>query len=584
MTNARPGRGRGSKETYPRLKNFPFSFEKKHGRVLKEVRARTLLHAAVAFVTAVLGTLLVGYGGAPERGALQLSQLAILFAASFAVALLLIREIPRSKSPEEQTLAVLRVAGLSLGTIVLSRFFLSFKWSPYLIPLPLLAGVTTIAFGRRFAMIHSWVMTSVVALAVVRWTAIDPRLGGEFLPLLDVSYLFSMGVANTVMILFCQRIENRAALLRAGMVAGLVLFFSAFLGRVLLKYPELEIYYKDYQAASKQRDELTKALKSGQLPNDIQDDYITLRRDAVRSVWQSYVDAFGPSFWGLINGAMTGFLLYELLFGIEALFGVITRLHLIELADLNSPVLKRMNLEAPGTYHHSQMVAALGEAAAERIGADSLLVRVGAYYHDIGKMAKPRYFTENNPYSTEIHGLLKPQLSALVIHAHVKDGIELARSLQLPEQIVSFIPEHHGTTACEFFYRQAVDLARERKLSVPDKTFFRYPGPRPQSKETGIILVADSVEAAARSLRNPSPARIRNLVHEIIIDKLLDHQFDDCPLSLEDLWLIEDTLVTRLTWMHHSRIKYPKKVESLQQERLKKLDRERRQAEEADAS
>ncbi|MDF1664874.1 MAG: HDIG domain-containing protein, partial [Planctomycetota bacterium] len=371
-------------------------------------------------------------------------------------------------------------------------------------------------------------------------------------------------------------IQNRGTLLRAGILAGLVIAVAAILGQLLFEMPSLKKAYQRHEDALKVRSLLDDQLSKSSSKDEAQNaKMVTERSKAVKAMWREYVDFFGHSFWGFINCAFSGFFLYEILRWIERFFGVVTRLHLVQLADLNEPLLRRLNMETPGTYHHCQMVAQLAEAAAEDIGADSLLVRVGAYYHDIGKMAKPHYFTENNPFSSKKHGRLTPTLSTLIIHAHVKDGIELARSLNLPQKIIDFIPEHHGTTACEFFYRQAVDHAKENDLPIPDKDMFRYPGPKPRTKETAIILVSDSVEAATRSLKNPSPGRIRSLVHEIIIDKLLDHQFDESPITLGELGTVEDTLVRKLTWMHHARIRYPEKVQTAQQAKLKALDRER---------
>jgi membrane-associated HD superfamily phosphohydrolase len=191
-------------------------------------------------------------------------------------------------------------------------------------------------------------------------------------------------------------------------------------------------------------------------------------------------------------------------------------------------------------------------------------------------MAKPAYFTENNRESGKKHGALRPTLSALVIHAHVKDGIELAKELGLPDKVVAFIPEHHGTTACEYFYRQAAREAQEKGGTV-DKEVFRYPGPRPQSKETAIVHIADSVEAVTRSLAEPTPARIENVVHEVVMDKLLDHQLDECPLTLGDLKLVQESMTRVLTGIYHGRVKYPQKLEATAwEQRLARLAKQRR--------
>lgn len=556
----------------PRLKNFKFNPERKNRAWFQKIERRDLVDALTIVSTSALSSFLISFGGPYPN---SLGVFFSLFLVGLAVGLFLLYEFPKDRPRDVKNLQVLRLAGLTIASVVIGRFFLSFGWSPYLIPLPMLTATATIAFGRQLAVLHSWSICGALAIAVARWP-LDPQPGPLPEPLLDVPFFFSMGVASTVMAFCCDKIQNRGTLLRAGLLAGLVVATAAMTGQILFKMPSLEKSYERHQAARTLRDQLDEKLAQNQGKDAAQSaQLIQERSQAVKAMWREYVDFFGHSFWGFINCAFSGFFLYEILRWIERFFGVVTRLHLVQLADLNEPLLRRLNMETPGTYHHCQMVAQLGEAAAEDIGADSLLVRVGAYYHDIGKMAKPHYFTENNPFSSKKHGRLTPTLSTLIIHAHVKDGIELAHSLNLPQKIIDFIPEHHGTTACEFFYRQAVDHAKANNLPIPDKDMFRYPGPKPRTKETAIILVSDSVEAATRSLKNPSPGRIRGLVHEIIIDKLLDHQFDECPLTLGELGTIEDTLVRKLTWMHHARIRYPEKVQTKQQAKLKALDRER---------
>ncbi|MEI7781665.1 MAG: HDIG domain-containing metalloprotein, partial [Planctomycetota bacterium] len=254
---------------------------------------------------------------------------------------------------------------------------------------------------------------------------------------------------------------------------------------------------------------------------------------------------------------LAGFLMTGLLPFIERLFGVLTDLSLLEVGDVAHPLLQELVRRAPGTYNHSINVASIGEAAAEAIGARGLLVRVAAYFHDIGKMLKPAYFVENQGTENR-HESLVPAMSTLIIIAHVKEGAELARQYKLPQPIVDLISEHHGTTLVEYFYRRAT----ERQQADPDagdvdEQTYRYPGPKPTSRESAVLMLSDAVESASRALTEPTPARIASLVHELAMKRLLDGQFDECGLTLEELELIEQSLVKSLTAVYHGRVKYP---------------------------
>ncbi|MBL8026090.1 MAG: HDIG domain-containing protein [Fibrobacteres bacterium] len=239
----------------------------------------------------------------------------------------------------------------------------------------------------------------------------------------------------------------------------------------------------------------------------------------------------------------------------ERIFGIMTNLTLIELSDMNVPALKRLSIEAPGTYHHSVLVGNLTEAAAEKVGGNPLLGRVMAYYHDLGKVYKPEYFIENSQNLVDtLHGKVSPRMSAIIIAAHVKQGMELARKYRLPTAIQDAIREHHGTTFISFFYDKAKELEPEKQLMRED---FCYPGPKPRSKETAILMLADSVEAASRTLNDSTPSRLRNLVEDIIQRKIQDRQLSHCELTLQELELIRESFVNVLTAMFHSRIEYP---------------------------
>jgi putative nucleotidyltransferase with HDIG domain len=271
---------------------------------------------------------------------------------------------------------------------------------------------------------------------------------------------------------------------------------------------------------------------------------------AGRSVAESAAQAARAAGSVAVCTALTLFLLP--LF--EAVFGVTTELTLLELSDLNHPLIRRMSLESPGTFHHSQVVGMLGEAASGAIGANSLLIRVGANFHDIGKMLKPRYFAENQGGANP-HDDLTPRMSALVIASHVKDGIALGRDWGLPESVLAFIPEHHGTSVMQFFYRKALEGEGDgAAVSVDD---FRYPGPRPRSRETAIMMLADGCEASVRSLRRPTMSRVREMVRKIFDGKMADGELDECGLTIQELARIREAFIPILVGIHHQRVSYP---------------------------
>ena len=248
------------------------------------------------------------------------------------------------------------------------------------------------------------------------------------------------------------------------------------------------------------------------------------------------------------------------LWALERIFDITTDLTLLELSDTNRPLLKELSLRAPGSFNHTLQVANLAEAAADRVGAHALLTRVGALYHDIGKMKKPEYFVENQRTMSNPHDELKPRMSALIIASHVKEGLEMGTDDGLPEQVHKFIPMHHGTARIEYFYQKALSRAEDTDRSVPESEF-RYPGPKPDSKETGILMLADSVEAASRSLDDPSPRRLENLIDLLFSERIDDGQLDNTDLTFRDLRLIKDTFLKMLLGIYHVRVKYPDQEE-----------------------
>ncbi len=258
---------------------------------------------------------------------------------------------------------------------------------------------------------------------------------------------------------------------------------------------------------------------------------------------------------------------------LENIFKITTDISWLEMSDLNHPLLKRMSLEAPGTYHHSLAVANLSEAAAEVVGANPTICRVGSYFHDIGKLVKPDYFTENMPPGHNPHDDLTPTMSALIIVAHVKEGVDLALKNKLNSEIIDIIRQHHGTSMVSYFYKRALQQQDDARLGgkimnmrpddVPDvrEESFRYPGPRPRTKEAAIVSLADSIESASRSLERPTPQRIEDLVNSIVESRISEHQLDEAPLTLAEIHRAAESFRFTLVNMLHARIAYPKREE-----------------------
>lgn len=270
--------------------------------------------------------------------------------------------------------------------------------------------------------------------------------------------------------------------------------------------------------------------------------------------WGLDVKLTGDWMFSFLGGVTSGILVTGLAPVIEMMFGYTTDIKLLELANLDRPILRKLMLEAPGTYHHSVVVGSLVEAAAAAIGANPLLAKASGYYHDVGKIKKPLYFIENQLRGENKHDKLAPSMSSLILIAHVKDGVEIAKNGRLGRGIIDIIQQHHGTSLITYFYEKA----RQQKGADSVKMeHFRYPGPKPQTKEAGLVLLADAVEAASRALENPTPARIQGLVQKIINKIFLDGQLDECELTLKDLHEIARSFNKILTGIHHHRIEYP---------------------------
>jgi putative nucleotidyltransferase with HDIG domain len=269
--------------------------------------------------------------------------------------------------------------------------------------------------------------------------------------------------------------------------------------------------------------------------------------------WEAWL-AIPAGFLGGIFSSMVTMIAIPFL---ETLFNYTTDVKLLELSNLNHQLLKEMLVKAPGTYHHSMMVGSMVEAAAEEIGANPLLGKVMSYYHDIGKMEHSNYFIENQKPGSNPHDHISPFMSRTLLVAHIKDGVEMGIKYKLGRPIIDGIVQHHGTTLISFFYNKALDQKTEGDPDFSEDEF-RYPGPKPQFREAALCMLADSIEAAARSLDEPTPSRLQNIVKNIIQRKFVDGQLDECQLTLKDISKVEDAFIRILLGIYHQRVDYPR--------------------------
>jgi hypothetical protein len=403
----------------------------------------------------------------------------------------------RQRGPLASFTRLTVMLALAVATVALSRWASVAPWRAEIVPLMLFGMTMAIVYRQELAVLLCGVLALVLALAV------DHGL---------YQFVLLIGVSTTA-ILNLGRIRSRSKLIYVGLLAGgVAAVLTAGLGII------------DNQPLNR---ELLGALL----------------RDAARN-----------GLWALAAGfLMTGLLPFA-----ERLFGVLTDLSLLELGDVSHPLLQELVRRAPSTYNHSVTVGSIGEAAAESIAARGLLVRVGAYFHDIGKMLKPGYYAENQDPEDNRHETLVPAMSSLIIIAHIKDGADLARQHHLPQPIIDLIEQHHGTTRVGFFYERASEQKRsDPNGSDVDESTYRYPGPRPQTKEAAVLMLADNVESASRTLVDPTPARIESLVREVAQRRLHGGQFDESGLTLRELRTIEKSMVKSLTAIYHGRLKYP---------------------------
>lgn len=401
-----------------------------------------------------------------------------------------------------------------VATVALAWIAASDEWRAEIVPLLLFGMTVAIAYEKELALLLSACVSLIVAFSLEQGL-------GEFV-------ILTSSVAAAI--LFLGRVRSRTKLIYVALFTGVVVMLTSVGVGTLAG-----------QAFG----------ATGPL--------IKAANEAMTYDGSGFIDRllFSAAWYGACS-LIAGLLMTGLLPFIERMFDVQTDISLLELGDAAHPLLQELVRRAPGTYNHSINVASIGEAAAEAVGANGLLVRVGAYFHDIGKMLKPQYFIENQGSEGNRHESLAPAMSTLVIIAHVKDGIDLARQHRLPETIVDFIAQHHGTTLVEYFFRRATRQSEEDPDGAEiDEANFRYPGPKPQTKETAVLMISDAVESASRALVDPTPARIESLVHELAMKRLLDGQFDECGLTLQELHLIEESVVKSLTAVYHGRVKYP---------------------------
>ena len=355
--------------------------------------------------------------------------------------------------------------------------------------------IITIAYSQVFAMGIAWMLILLIAIATRN----------------DFDWALTALAGTTTAILALGEVNKRSKLIRVGTLSGLA-FLVAVAGLYLWRLAYAET-------------------------------------TPVQVLWSCLLY--------FASGLAAGFLVLGLLPFIERVFGIVTNISLLELCDVNQPALRRLAMEAPGTYAHSLLIGTLAEASAKAIGANSLLARVGAYFHDIGKINKPHYFAENAQTDRMSHEGLTPTMSRLIIMSHLKDGMEMADRMGLPPSIKQFIAEHHGTTVVEYFFREAERKQAESGGEAPVESDYRYPGPKPRSRETAIVMLADTVEGTTRSLKEPTAVRIKAVVQEMVMKRLLDGQLDDSGLTLSELHKIEETLTKSLVSVYHNRIPYP---------------------------
>lgn len=379
-----------------------------------------------------------------------------------------------------------------IGVIIALLASVTFKQSGYAIPAIGFVMLITLLFNN---------LELALLFSIFIASLSGSIQGGNF------NIMIALFSSSICVAMLSYRIRRRSQIIRAGILSGLIQFFVAFI---------------------------------------VENPQTILMVSSVKNLFKLC----------LLNGTISSIIIIGVLWIFEFIFKVVTNISLLELSDFNHPLLRKMILEAPGTYQHSLVVANLAEAAAEEIGVNSLLARVGAYYHDIGKILKPHYFVENIIPYRDVHKDLKPSISKLIIVKHVKEGVELAHKYRLNPRIIDFIEQHHGKSLVYYFYQRAKELEPDKEREYEEE--YRYPGPRPQSKEVAIVSLADTIEALTRTLEEPTPSRIEELVREVVKKKFMEGELDESNLTMRELEKITKSFIRVLNAIFHTRINYSK--------------------------
>jgi cyclic-di-AMP phosphodiesterase PgpH len=406
----------------------------------------------------------------------------------------------------------------------------------------------TLSQQKDFLLFSSTLIGTMALLKLFQ--LITDVLGGVFLGIPSSSYTYLFPIATGAMVLRIV-INSEVAII----FAVLTSFFSSIIMGNQLFYFIFALLGSVVGAHKVARCEQRSVLvKAGLTVGGI--NLLTILSSHLISGSPFRLELFSDLIMGFLGGALCSIVVLGIVPMIETFFGYTTDIKLLELANMDNPLLKDLVLQAPGTYHHSIIVGTLAESASKSIATNPLLARVSAYYHDIGKLKKPLYFIENAGGDESKHDHITPRMSSLILISHVKDGLELARENGLGQRVAHIIQQHHGTGLISYFYQKAKEK-EDPEMGSPNEEDFRYPGPKPQTKDAGIVMLADAVEAASRTLSEPTPARIKGLVQRITNSIFLDGQLDECELTLKDLQKIQESFIRILTAIFHQRIEYP---------------------------
>jgi putative nucleotidyltransferase with HDIG domain len=443
------------------------------------------------------------------------------------------------KKAQERTHLVAILIGMGLLTFLILASLYQFSTQ----------NIRKIALSQKDLLFFSTALVGVIAFLKLFQLSTDV-LGGEFFSIPSSSYLYLFPIAAGAMLV--RIVLNSEVAIVFSLLASY--FSAAMMGNQLFYFIFTfvgSVIGAHKVARCEQRSIL---LKAGITVGGI--NILMILSYNLISANPFQMTLLSDLMMGFLGGALASVLVLGITSIIESLFGYTTDIKLLELANMDHPILKDLILQAPGTYHHSIIVGSLVEAAAKSIAANPLLARVSAYYHDIGKLKKPLYFIENAGGGENKHDHLTPTMSSLILISHVKDGVELAHENRLGERIGHIIQQHHGTSLISYFYQKAKEKENPEMELINEKDF-RYPGPKPQTKEAGIVMLADSVEAASRALIEPTSSRIKSLVQRITNNILLDGQLEECELTLKDLQKIQENFNRILTAIFHQRIDYP---------------------------